>query len=141
MMTRALFALALAINRVATEFFGQVRSNGFAFAVGIRRQIDGVSRLRQLFQAGDDLFLARNDHVLGGKIVVEIDAERLLGQVFDVSERGFDLVARQPRYFWIVFAFAGDSTMTKPFDNGTSILLEASTGSPTGGKSAGAVRS
>src|SRR5580658_679689 len=28
----------------------------------------------------------------------------------------------EPRYFWIVFAFAGDSTMTKPFANGTSIL-------------------
>src|ERR1035438_9498164 len=27
-----------------------------------------------------------------------------------------------PRYFWIVFALAGDSTMTKPFDNGTSIF-------------------
>ena len=25
-----------------------------------------------------------------------------------------------PRYFWIVFALAGDSTMTKPLDNGTS---------------------
>src|SRR5579872_5690043 len=24
-----------------------------------------------------------------------------------------------PRYFWIVFAFAGDSTMTKPFANGS----------------------
>jgi hypothetical protein len=29
-----------------------------------------------------------------------------------------------PRYFWIVFALPGDSTMTKPFDNGTSIFLE-----------------
>src|SRR5208283_314787 len=26
-----------------------------------------------------------------------------------------------PRYFWIVFALAGDSTITKPFDNGTSM--------------------
>ncbi len=29
-----------------------------------------------------------------------------------------------PRYFWMVFALAGDSTMTKPFDNGSSIFLE-----------------
>src|SRR5215831_13811051 len=28
-----------------------------------------------------------------------------------------------PRYFWIVFALAGDSTMTKPFDNGSSVLV------------------
>jgi len=25
-----------------------------------------------------------------------------------------------PRYFWMVFALAGDSTMTKPFDNVSS---------------------
>jgi hypothetical protein len=25
-----------------------------------------------------------------------------------------------PKYFWIVFAFAGDSTMTRPFDNFSS---------------------
>src|SRR6266852_3921859 len=25
-----------------------------------------------------------------------------------------------PRYFWIVFALAGDSTMTRPLDNGSS---------------------
>src|SRR5947209_5318071 len=38
-----------------------------------------------------------------------------------------------PRYFWMVFALAGDSTMTKPFDNFSSICLdyvfEASTNS------------
>jgi hypothetical protein len=26
-----------------------------------------------------------------------------------------------PRYFWIVFALAGDSTMTRPLDNGSSV--------------------
>jgi hypothetical protein len=26
-----------------------------------------------------------------------------------------------PKYFWIVFALAGDSTMTKPFANGSSM--------------------
>src|SRR5215469_7590581 len=40
-----------------------------------------------------------------------------------------------PRYFWIVFALAGDSTMTKPFDNGSSVLVyfvfEASTNGRT----------
>src|SRR6516162_7833055 len=28
-----------------------------------------------------------------------------------------------PRYFWIVFALAGDSTMTRPLDNGSSVLV------------------
>ena len=90
----ALLALLLAIDRVAAEFFGQVRGHGFAFAVGVGRQIDGIGRLRQLLQPGDDLLLAGNDHVLGREIVVEIDAERLLGQVLDVPERGFNLIAR-----------------------------------------------
>jgi hypothetical protein len=27
-----------------------------------------------------------------------------------------------PRYFWMVFAFAGDSTMTNPFTNFLSVL-------------------
>src|SRR5271157_6168300 len=27
-----------------------------------------------------------------------------------------------PRYFWMVFALAGDSTMTRPFDNVSSVF-------------------
>jgi hypothetical protein len=26
-----------------------------------------------------------------------------------------------PRYFWMVFALAGDSTITRPLDNGSSV--------------------
>ncbi len=85
----------LAIHRLAAEFLGQVSGNGFAFAVRVRGKIDGVRRLRQLLQLGDDLLLARDDHVLGGEIVVEIDPERLLGQVFDMAEAR--LPPRSPR--------------------------------------------
>ena len=67
---------------------------GFPLTVGVGGEIDGIGRLRQLLQPGNDLLLAGNDHVLGRKIIVEIDPERLLGQVLDVSERGFDVVAR-----------------------------------------------
>ena len=86
--------LFLAVDAVTAEFFGQVRSNGLAFAVRVRRQIDRVRRLRQLFQLGDDLFLARDDDVLGREVVVQIDAQRLLGQILDVAERGLDVIAR-----------------------------------------------
>ena len=72
--------LLLAVDAVAAEFFGQVGGDGFALAVRVRRQIDGIRRLRQLLQLGDDFFLARNDDVLGLEVVVEIDTQRLLGQ-------------------------------------------------------------
>ncbi len=91
---RVLLALLLAIDRVPAEFFGQVRGHGLPFAVGIGGQIDGIGRLRQFLQPGDDLLLAGNNHVLGGEIVVEIDAERLLGQVFDVPKRSFNHITR-----------------------------------------------
>ncbi len=55
----------LAVDRVAAEFLGQVSGDGFAFAVRVRRQIDGVGRLRQLLQPGDNLLFAGNDDVLG----------------------------------------------------------------------------
>ncbi len=84
----------LAVHALATEFLGEVSSDGFAFAVRIRRQVDGVGRLGQLLQLGDDLLLAGDYDVLRGEIVVEIDPERFLGQVFDMAERGLDLVAR-----------------------------------------------
>ena len=84
--------LFLAVDAVTAEFFGQVRSNGLAFAVWVRREIDRVRRLRQLLQLGDDLFLAGDDDVLGREVVVQIDAQRLLGQILNVAERGLDIV-------------------------------------------------
>ena len=65
-------------------------SDGFAFAVRVRREIDGVRRGRQLLQLGDDFFFAGNDDVVGLEIIINIDTESALGQIFDVPERGFD---------------------------------------------------
>ena len=45
---------------------------------------------RQLLQLGENFFFAGNDDVVGLEIVVDIDAERALGQIFDVAERGLD---------------------------------------------------
>src|SRR5256885_2977577 len=39
-----------------------------------------------------------------------------------------------PRYFSIVFAFVGDSTITKPFDNGSSISMLTEFDASTNGR-------
>ncbi len=83
------FGLLLFLAAVA-EFVGKMRSNGFAFAVRIGREIDGVGRKRQLLQLGEDLLLAGNDDVLRTETVFDIDTETALGQVFHVAERGVD---------------------------------------------------
>src|SRR6516162_2642180 len=82
-----------AIYPVSTEFFGKVRSDGLALAVRVRRQVDSVGRLRQLLELGDNLLLAGNNDVLSRKVVVNIDPEVLLRQIFNMPERRFDLKA------------------------------------------------
>ncbi len=66
--------------------------DGFAFAVRIGRKIDGVGGAGQLLEVGDDLFLAGDDFIDGGEIVIDIDAETLLGQILYMAEGGFHLV-------------------------------------------------
>ena len=78
----------------AAQFFGKMRGDRFAFAVRVRRQVDSVGALRQLLQLGEHFFFARNDDVFGREVVLDVDAKRLLGQIFNVAERGFDLVSR-----------------------------------------------
>ena len=87
------FLLLTFLLDTVAEFFGQMRSNGFAFAVRVRREVDRVHADGQLLQLGDNFFFARNDHVLSLKIVIDIDPERALGQVLHVSKRSFDRVA------------------------------------------------
>ena len=92
------FSCGCGLRRRCCQFFGEMGGDGFAFAVRIGRQIDGVGAAGQLLQLGDHLLLAGNDFVLGGEIIVDIDAETLLGQILNMTERGFDLVTG-PRYF------------------------------------------
>ena len=67
-----------------------MRGNGLAFAVRVRRQVDGIGGGGELLQLGDNFFLAGNDDVVGLEIVFDIDAQGALGQVLHVPERGFD---------------------------------------------------
>ena len=94
--------------------------DGFAFAIGIRRKVDVVGRKRQLLQLGQDLFFPGDDDIFGFEIVIKSTPRLLLGRSFTWPKEA-STVNPLPRYFWIVFALAGDSTMTRPLDNGSSI--------------------
>src|SRR5438477_4903178 len=70
-----------------------MRSDGFAFAVRVRGEIDGVRVAGELLQAGNNFLFAGDDDVFGLEVVLYIHAERTLGQIFDVPERGLNGVA------------------------------------------------
>ena len=84
------FVFFLPILLAVAQFFGQVSGDGFAFAVRVRREIDVVGRQRQLLQLGENFFFAGNDDVLGIEFIFDIHTQLALGQIFDVTERGFD---------------------------------------------------
>ena len=86
------FFAAAATVGVAAELFGEMGGDGFAFAVRIGRKVDGIGGAGQLFEMGDHLLFAGDDLVLGGEIVVDIDAEALLGQILNMTEGGFHVV-------------------------------------------------
>ncbi len=91
-MGLASFLLAAATIGGAAEFFGKMSGDGFAFAVGIGCEIDGIGGAGQPFEIRDHLLLAGDDLVLGGEIIVNIDAETLLGQILNMTERSFYVV-------------------------------------------------
>src|SRR5271155_3924106 len=82
----SLFFLA----RLFSEFVGEMRGYGFAFAIGIGRKVDVVGRKGKLFELGKYLLFPGNDDILGFEIVFDIDTEAALGQVFHVAVRSID---------------------------------------------------
>ena len=70
-----------------------MRGNGFAFAVRVRGEIDGVHAKRQFLQLGNNLLFAGDNDVFGFEVVIDVHTEGALGQIFDVPERGLDGVA------------------------------------------------
>ena len=101
-------------------------TDGLAFAVFVRRQIQVVGVLELVLEQLDLLRLARRDDVDRREIVVDVHAQvgpllalvlrgNLLGalrQVADVADAGLDACNPLPRNLPIVRALAGDSTMT-----------------------------
>src|SRR5713101_8789665 len=79
----------LGLDSVA-QLLGQVPRDGLALAVRVRGQVDVVGGQGQLLQLGENLLLTRNDDVFRLEIVVDVDAQRALGQILDVPERSFD---------------------------------------------------
>ncbi len=75
---------------VAVQLKGQMRRNGLAFAVRVRRQIDRVHRTGQLLQLGQNFFFPGDYDVVGLEVVACVHTERALGQILHVAERGLD---------------------------------------------------
>ena len=72
---------------VAAQFKRKMRCDGLAFAVRVRRQIDRIHRSRQLFQLGQNFFFARDDDVVGLKLLARVHAQSALRQILHVAER------------------------------------------------------
>ena len=83
----------LPAKQIPAQLLRQMRSNRLTFAIRVRRQVDVVHAQRHLFQLGQDFLFAGNDDVFGLEIVLDIDTQRALGQIFDVTERSLNLEA------------------------------------------------
>jgi len=70
--------------RAVAQLIGNVPSDGFAFAIRVRRQKDVGGSLGHLLQLRQRLPLAPDRDVLGREAVLDVDSELALGQI-----RGF----------------------------------------------------
>ena len=64
-----------------------------ALAIRVGRDQDFAAVLRRALDLGDRLFLAGDRHELGREALLDVDAELLLGQVHDVTDRRAHAVA------------------------------------------------
>ncbi len=71
----------------------QVPGDGLALAVGISGQVDFRGGPGLLAQVPDHLFPLGRDNVVGSKVVLDIHAQSVLGQVADVADGRADGVA------------------------------------------------
>ena len=88
--TLTLLGRLLFLGAIVIQFVGQVGRDGLAFAIRVRGQEDVVRRLGELLQLDKYFLFAGDDDVLGIEFVFDIHAQRALGQVLHVSQRGFD---------------------------------------------------
>ena len=77
---------------LGNDFFSQMLTDRFAFSVGVGGQIDCLGGFRRLLQIGHDLtvvslFRIGNDFVFRLKVVLDIDAQPLRRQIFDMPDR------------------------------------------------------
>ena len=81
------------------KFLSKVGGDGLAFAVRVGGEINGIRRDGQLLQLGDDFLFAGDDDVFGFEVIVDVDAQGALGQIFDVAEGSLDGVALAQIFF------------------------------------------
>jgi hypothetical protein len=95
------------------ELLGDVPRDGLALAIGVGREQDFVGALGGGLQLLEDLLLAGDDLVRLLKAVLDVDPIFLGRSLMCPFDATTSYLA--PRYFLIVFAFAGDSTITSVF--------------------------
>jgi len=76
------------------DLLGDVPGDGLALAVGVRGEVDRVGRPGGLLELGDDLLLRLEDLVGGAEVVLDVDPERVAGQVLHVAHGGPDVELR-----------------------------------------------
>ena len=74
------------------ELLGDVPGDRLTLAVGVGREVDVLLVLRRLLDLVEHLRLALDHVVLGGEVLLDVDAELRLGQVHHVPDRRLHLV-------------------------------------------------
>ncbi len=87
-----LFAL-LAAEQVTAQFLRQMRRNGLAFAVRVRRQVDIVHAQRYFLELGENFLFAGNHHIFGFEVILDVHPKRAFGQILNVPQRSLNLEA------------------------------------------------
>ena len=82
-----------------TQNFGQVPCDGFAFSVRVSRQQDVIGFFGCAHNRIDVLFIALDELVLHGEIVLGIDRTGFRHQIAHVSIAGEDFVLRAEVFF------------------------------------------
>ena len=103
---------ALDVRVRRAHLLGDVPGDRLPFAIGVGRQQHALRVPRGLHDLRQHLLLAVDDHVLGLEAVLDVDPHLLLGEILHVADRRLHRCSPAPRYFLIVFALAGDSTIT-----------------------------
>ena len=106
----------LVVQRILfLEQLEQVPGNSLAFAIRVSREIQRVGFLQRAHDRVDVFLVALDDLVLHGEAILGVDRAFLRHEIAHVPVRGQDLEVLA-EILLMVFALAGDSTMTRFLD-------------------------
>ena len=85
-----------AFGRLQLQEFREMPSDCFALAIGVGREVDvaGARGFHGRLELLDDVPLTFNSEVARGEVVRDVDAERTLGEIADVTDRRLHVKAR-----------------------------------------------